>query len=52
MKDEEIKKGTGYLEELTRVQEKTLQSVSEQITDLLPAIEERQFQSQSMEQSM
>ena len=38
--------------ELTRAQEKTLQSVSEQITDLLPAIEERQFQSQSMEQSM
>ena len=37
--------------ELTRAQEKTLQSVSEQITDLLPDIEERRFQSQSMEQS-
>ena len=38
--------------ELTRAQEKTLQSVSEQITDLLPDIEERRFQSQSMEQRM
>ena len=38
--------------ELTRAQEKTLQSVSEQITDLLPDIEERLFQSQSMEQRM
>ena len=52
MKDKEIKKGTGYLEELTRVQEKTLQSVSEQITDLQLDIEERQILSQSMEQSM
>ena len=38
--------------ELTRVQEKTLQSVSEQIADLLPDIEERQIRPQSMEQSM
>ena len=38
--------------ELTRAQEKTLQTVSDQITELLPEIEERQFQSQSMEQSM
>lgn len=38
--------------ELTRTQEKTLQSVSDQITELLPGIAERQIQQQSMEQSM
>ena len=38
--------------ELTRAQEKTLQTVSDQITELLPEIEERQFQPQSVEQSM
>lgn len=38
--------------ELTRAQEKTLQSVSDQITELLPDIKERQIQQQNMEQSM
>ena len=38
--------------ELTRAQEKTLQTVSDQITELLPEIEERQIQQQGMEQSM
>ena len=38
--------------ELTRVQEKTLQTLSDQITELLPEIEERQIQQQGMEQSM
>ena len=37
--------------ELTRAQEKTLQSVSDQITELLPGIAEKQIQ-QGMEQSM
>ena len=38
--------------ELTRAQEKMLQSVSDQITGLLPGIAERQIQQLSMEQSM
>ena len=38
--------------ELTRAQEKTLQTVSDQITELLPEIEERQIQQQGMEQSV
>ena len=38
--------------ELTRAQEKTLQGVSDQITELLPGIAERQIQQLSMEQSM
>ncbi len=37
--------------ELTRVQEKTLQTVSDQIMELLPRIAEKQIQ-QGMEQSM
>ena len=39
-------------QELTRAQEKTLQGVSDQITELLPGIAERQIQQLSMEQSM
>ena len=38
--------------ELTRAQEETLQTVSDQITELLPGVAEKQIQQQGIEQSM
>ncbi len=38
--------------ELTRAQEETLRTVSDQITELLPGIAEKQIQQQGMEQSI